>query len=713
MKNKISLVLLLAKARRTKYSQQVIDLFQEATAVTFNCKYIVKHTPMGPDFIVKYLINDDKESPKFVSRKWKAKYEADVEQRKLIDALRRFLTELKPDLTVYSKSYYLPAWGFTIGLQQARQEIVRDFRHDYLLGNCLKKCTFSGIATDEQLYDDARSAFLKAEQYCREYNRIFQTLPTRLTRVNRVARIMDAILGPLVDALPRIQDGMGHGPGSTTQWSPRGATQNAKFSAFPQHTKELTPFVRAIMGERWYKSCFTAEAVGSPSWDSFSSPNSDLFADDYLDGNHFTPEHPAADSIVAGETFSTVPKNTLKVRPISIQPTLNVFAQKGVGKEIRRRLKKAGNCIVSGQQRNRYLVSRAIDKKLCTIDLENASGYMGLGVVENIMLRTPNLRAWLSLLKLLRCNSVTVPCDIYRTSDETHELHQLGGMGNGFVFEFETLLFLCIARSVVPREEWHHVSTYGDDIIVPQKYGKAVCELLKLYGFKINEGKTFLQGLFFESCGHDYFAGQYVRPFFFADDSADGESLYKDYEDLHVVPWQVRTANALRLYSYVIADGEYSASCYKRVYNKLLKDVENINIPYVAPSLGDSGIVAPISVAKPRRPQHEDLVTWEGWMCTALVAHLPRSEQCNFDVLLYKCNDLSSLVEGYLGVVRHDLWRFSKDTARSITGTLKLSAFDERTEGNSLPVLRCGYQIKRNRVFVPVWGDELMWGPLY
>jgi hypothetical protein len=90
-------------------------------------------------------------------------------------------------------------------------------------------------------------------------------------------------------------------------------------------------------------------------------------------------------------------------------------------------------------------------------------------------------------------------------------------MGNGFTFPLQTVIFACAIRAVYqlmgfdsycPRTQF---GVFGDDLIVRKEaYAFLVRALTKL-GFKVNDSKSFNTGSFRESCGHDWYAGTFVR----------------------------------------------------------------------------------------------------------------------------------------------------------------------------------------------------------
>lgn len=63
-------------------------------------------------------------------------------------------------------------------------------------------------------------------------------------------------------------------------------------------------------------------------------------------------------------------------------------------------------------------------------------------------------------------------------------------------------------------QQFHSISVYGDDIIVPVDEARSLINYLSILGFQTNVDKTYLSGNFRESCGGDFLNGIDVRPFF-------------------------------------------------------------------------------------------------------------------------------------------------------------------------------------------------------
>lgn len=206
-----------------------------------------------------------------------------------------------------------------------------------------------------------------------------------------------------------------------------------------------------------------------------------------------------------GSRFTTVPKTWKTDRGITVEPIVNAFLQRGYGIYIRDRLRTHCGQNVRDQSVNQRLALKGSrDGSLATIDLSMASDLIYTPLVMDL-LPFP----WFDALDLIRSKSVVLPDESY------HILEKFSGMGNGFTFELETLIFWALCTSVCPNGAT--ISVYGDDIIVESKYFDDVMAALRLLGFIPNPDKSFGSGPFRESCGADYWDGVSVRPFFLTD----------------------------------------------------------------------------------------------------------------------------------------------------------------------------------------------------
>ncbi len=213
----------------------------------------------------------------------------------------------------------------------------------------------------------------------------------------------------------------------------------------------------------------------------------------------------SAMKIVRGNRFSTVPKDASKHRGIGVEPSLNISYQLAVGKILKRKLMKIGIDLKHGQSTHRdRALAASVTGLDATIDLSNAS--------DNICYRLVKLllpQEWYELLDSLRSPMTKV-------KGKWVKLEKFSSMGNGYTFELESLIFSALVRGAVRRGsgKTHRVFVYGDDIICPVEDSVAVLGVLKFFGFTPNNNKTFLDGLFRESCGGDFFYGMPVRAHF-------------------------------------------------------------------------------------------------------------------------------------------------------------------------------------------------------
>lgn len=228
---------------------------------------------------------------------------------------------------------------------------------------------------------------------------------------------------------------------------------------------------------------------------------------------------------VAGADLFTVPKKTEIDRCACKEPDVNMFLQKGVGRHIRRRLRRVG-INLNDQSINRALAKRgSIDGSVATLDLSSASDTVTRATVLALLPMD-----WYLYLNDIRSQSVKVE-GVYS------ETRMFSSMGNGFTFELESLLFWALARTVAYFSGIRGaISVYGDDIICPTGMYDDLVWVLAEFGFSVNSSKSFNTGSFRESCGGHYDFGNDVTPFY----------LKRDPTHLTDV---IRVANQLRRWS--------------------------------------------------------------------------------------------------------------------------------------------------------------------
>lgn len=427
-------------------------------------------------------------------------------------------------------------WGeyLALKLDPANYEDPGNFAADYLVSQVLRKHPDMPLGIDR--YAVALQSFKDSEEQCRLTNLRLDT--SKDPRIHSVAREVDRILGPLRRAdLDYVEDQFRHGGGATTGVRGQGSTASSKYDTRLHLTVGLIPFYRSILGEQW--------------WEYHRSPA----------------------EVVEGNKFTTVPKTALTDRGICIEPTLNMYCQLGIGALLRNRLRKVG-INLNSQDRNRYLASVAEFSKLATIDLSAASDSVATSLILHLF-----SEPWVELLSICRSDHCLI-------DGAWHELYKWSSMGNGYTFELESLIFLAVCNSVVPKGERDRVSVFGDDIIVPQQYAVEVIDTLNLLGFKVNVSKSFLAGSFFESCGHDYFKGVNVRPFHLKQEDS--------------IPFALQAANKLRLYCWRLNDGISCDMTYRHVWQNLVRKIPRTWSRCKVPaSFGDSGLITSKEEAGP------------------------------------------------------------------------------------------------------------------
>lgn len=348
------------------------------------------------------------------------------------------------------------------------------FFDDYQSVKLLAKYPFleTGIDTEAVAY----KKFLAAEVKCMKVNARFREREMGSLFAPRVERILSVaarkishILGP-VPSLEALD--FRFGPGAT--FGVRGET-----SPYNKVIADLecTDAMEGRLSE------FLAEF---PGW--------------------IAPDQTHTVTVVPGSQLAFVPKDATTDRPICIEPLLNGLMQKGIGSWMRKCLKRIG-IDLDDQSVNQFLAGQAVVRRLATVDFSSASDTIAYHAVLDLL-----PIEWVEFLD--RCRS---PSFWDSRQGLWVNFHKFSSMGNAYTFELETLIFYGIAKACceelgIDTTIRENITVYGDDVIIPAEAFDLFQEVTKEVGFTINESKSFREGLFFESCGHDYFDGKFVRP---------------------------------------------------------------------------------------------------------------------------------------------------------------------------------------------------------
>jgi hypothetical protein len=279
--------------------------------------------------------------------------------------------------------------------------------------------------------------------------------------------------------------------------------------------------------------------------------------------------------------INAVPKTAWIDRTISSVPLLDMIVQRGIGDEVADRLKQSG-CDSRESGKNKRLAEVASVENLATIDLSSASSWFTARNLENIfsddfihLLGLVRPKCWVD--ETIRCAPGSCGPPVCR------ELFNWLPMGCGHTFSVMTLYFWALVRITVPPSAWSLCSVFGDDIIVPQANAAEVVARLEYLGFRVNSGKSYLNGNFFESCGTEWLYGQDVRPFY----ARRGKTGSVSSSESLPIPYRVQLANKLRFWAK--CPGGCDAN-YRSVWDALIKKVPKQYRPPIPFTLGDVGL---------------------------------------------------------------------------------------------------------------------------
>lgn len=305
--------------------------------------------------------------------------------------------------------------------------------------------------------------------------------------------------------------------------------------------------------------------------------------------------------VVDGNKLDWVPKNYKTDRTIATEPDWNMYLQKGIGKLIRRKLKRVG-VDLDDQERNQLLAFiGSFTGQLATIDLSMASDCVAYRLSEYLL--RPD---WFEAIDSVRSR-------VGFFSDEngidTAVIYEkLSSMGNGYTFEVETLIFwgICRAVSDLTGNSDHRLAVYGDDIVVPTGIADEVCRILGQVGFTPNREKTFLDGPYRESCGAHWFEGDDVTPFYVREPVQDLDRLYLLHNN--VARWFARHP--------AICEPERVQALLSWIRSHAPKGKRRPTLLNL--DCGDGGFYGSFEAVRPRKPGVKKF-GWDGWVTNVLL----------------------------------------------------------------------------------------------
>lgn len=557
-----------------------------------------------------------------------------VSKRRLRDCSLEFCSDLAESLgrDDYSSIFRSGDWNRVLDLPFDTSCV-----EGVLLSSILSKAApdQTGVAP-ESLRKIALSKFTENENVCGETNQRMAKAYSKLGYAE-ADPLLQRIRSKIATCLGHFNWNMAYphfafGPGATTHLGRAKADRYYKYGENPVTTSCLYPLAEFTISQ-------------SPVWKQTYRRL------DICDANKVT----------------TVPKNAKTDRVIAIEPSMNMYIQKGLGRLIRNRLLRVG-VDLNDQSINQNLSYQAsVDGSLSTIDLSAASDTISRRVVELFL--PPD---WFHALNMCRSQ--------FGSSESGRFYYQkFSSMGNGFTFELESLIFwaICSACIEVMDLSDHRLGIYGDDLIVPTASFDLIEYTLNWYGFTLNRKKSYNMGSFRESCGKAWISGNDVTPFYIRESIEGITSCYL-------------LLNNFRRWVYRVYGLIFPPRLWL-VYEKWLKLLvpEKFQQFRIPDGYGDLGLVSSFVEALPQRDRNQ----WEGWW-TKQLAHVPLPEA----VRKSRRVDGPSLLPKALASIE-------STPIQEIPGSFVMPRKSEGGYSDELPYLSGVLRLQISKLFVAQWRD--------
>jgi len=465
----------------------------------------------------------------------------------------------KAMLTMYENQDFAGIIETDIDPRQYTVEETYKFRDDFQVVSYFSKNRYFDLPFDK----DARAyaKFWEFEGLCKATNLRFSNLGrdpsfngSRVWLLNATIRKISEILRSFeVDSWV---DSCGWGPGVTRTIKGKSTSAAIKYSFENGITRDLYHSMFPVMQEAW------------PSWLAHKT-----VSDDRLCGL----------TLYEGNAVCTVPKNAKINRVIAIEPGLNVFVQKGIGRLIRRRMRSIGINLNDASKNVEMARLGSLYNSYATIDFSSASDSIAREVVRVLLSGADP--TWFQLMDLSRSKYGLI--EDASGESRQHPWEKFSSMGNGFTWELESLIFYAAAAACCEYVGIEpEISVFGDDVVLPTSACDVFVDFSAFLGFKVNEQKSFSTGHFRESCGAFWFNGVDCKPYFQKEALNNVESVY-------------RMANGIRRLAHRRNSYYGCDERLRTVWLHLLCRVPKSLRFFVPDSLGDVGFVGNFDEARP------------------------------------------------------------------------------------------------------------------
>lgn len=224
----------------------------------------------------------------------------------------------------------------------------------------------------------------------------------------------------------------------------------------------------------------------------------------------------------------SVPKTLKTPRIIAIEPTAMQYAQQAIAEQLISFLETRrvpgntrenacyGMVGFESQFPNQELARMgSLTGEFATLDLKDASDCVSNQHVRALVAPYPSLS---QALDATRSRKADVP------GHGVIRLAKFASMGSALCFPVEAMVFLTVVFIGIERGLNRQLSrkdilylrgkvrVYGDDIVVPVEYANPVSSTLEDFGLRVNRNKSFWTGKFRESCGGDFYDGEWITP---------------------------------------------------------------------------------------------------------------------------------------------------------------------------------------------------------